>query len=113
MEGLKKYLHWINQGIMYHLVLCDLQMPVMDGFETIRNIRAEEAQRGYPKTYVCAMSAFEDPGTLKFSLFEILETISKAKREGMDNFCQKPLRPEVLNKLIETRCEAINIPLPE
>ena len=61
-EALKKYLHNINQGILYHLVLMDLQMPVMDGFETARNIRAEENDKNYPRTYICAMSAFEDQG---------------------------------------------------
>jgi len=98
MEAFKKYLHRINQGLLYHLILCDLQMPVMDGFETVRNIRAEEAEKNLPRTYVCAMSAFEDQ-----------ETINKAKREGMDNFCQKPLRVEVLNNLIKTRCQEIGI----
>lgn len=31
----------------------------------------------------------------------------------MNNFCQKPLRVEVLNNLIKQRCEEIGIPLPE
>lgn len=108
-EALKKYLHSINQGILYHLVLMDLQMPVMDGFETARNIRAEEAEKGYPRTYICAMSAFEDQGNncIKYKSDKSLETINKARREGMDNFCQKPLRVEVLNNLIRTRSEEI------
>lgn len=65
-EALKKYLSNINQGILYHLILLDLQMPVMDGFETARVIRAEEANKNYPPTYICAMSAFEDQGILYF-----------------------------------------------
>lgn len=110
-EALKKYLHSINQGTLYHLILLDLQMPVMDGFETARNIRAEETEKGYPRTYICAMSAFEDPGKRDFCIWRVImcviETINKAKREGMDNFCQKPLRLEVLNNLIRTRTEEI------
>ena len=61
-EAVKKYLSNINQGILYHFILLDLVMPVMDGFETARNIRAEEANKNFPKTYICAMSAFDDPG---------------------------------------------------
>lgn len=61
-EALKKYLSNINQGILYHFILLDLQMPVMDGFETARVIRAEEVNKNYPHTYICAMSAFEDQG---------------------------------------------------
>jgi len=61
-EAVKKYLSNINQGILYHLILLDLQMPVMDGFETSRVIRAEEANKNFPTTYICAMSAFEDQG---------------------------------------------------
>jgi len=101
-EALKKYLNSINQGVLYHLVLMDLQMPVMDGFETARNIRAEENDKNYPRTYICAMSAFEDENT-----------INKTRREGMDNFVQKALRVEVLNNLMRTRMEQIGMTIPE
>jgi len=101
-EAVKKYLSNINQGILYHFILLDLVMPVMDGFETARNIRAEEANKNFPKTYICAMSAFDDP-----------DVLARTKKEGMDNFCQKPLRAEVLNNLIMRRSEEIGIKLPE
>jgi CheY-like chemotaxis protein len=101
-EALMKYVHGVEQGSLYHLILMDLQMPIMDGFETARNIRQEELKKQYPQTYICAMSAFEEA-----------DIANKVKREGMNNFCQKPLRVEVLNNLIKQRCEEIGIPLPE
>ena len=44
---------------------------------------------------------------------EFIETINRTRKEGMDNFCQKPLRSEVLNNLIKTRSEQIGIKLTE
>lgn len=101
-EALMKYVHGVEQGVLYHLILMDLQMPIMDGFETARNIRQEELKKQYPQTYICAMSAFEES-----------DIANKVKIQGMNNFCQKPLRVEVLNNLIKQRCEEIGIPLPE
>ena len=72
---------------LYDLVLMDVQMPVMDGYEATRNIRAIEnaALAGVP---ILAMTA---------NAFE--EDRKRALESGMDGFLSKPI---VIEELIQT-----------
>ncbi len=44
----------------FDAVVMDLQMPVMDGVEAARSIRALEAQQGRPRTPIMALTAEND-----------------------------------------------------
>ncbi len=61
----------------FHLVMTDLYMPVMDGFELIRRIRAEERLKGMP---VVAISAGGQ------------DARERALGLGVDIFLRKPVR---------------------
>ncbi len=74
----------------YDLVLADLQMPTMDGFELARRIRAEEAARGCARTPILAVTA---------STLEEEETRSRAA--GMDGFITKPVGIEQLRATLD------------
>jgi CheY-like chemotaxis protein len=65
-----------------HLILMDLRMPVMEGPEAIRRIRAEE---GGGEVRIIAVSA---------SSFK--EDQKKALKVGADDFVSKPFREETL-----------------
>ena len=70
------------------LVLLDLQMPVMDGFETIRKIRSE-SDKYYQKLPVIALTAAA-----------LGETKEKVYQSGMNDFITKPFLPtEFYSKL--------------
>ena len=63
----------------FALVLLDCQMPVMDGVEAARRIRAHESARGLPRLPVVALTA----------------SVSREDRDrclasGMDDFMSKP-----------------------
>jgi CheY-like chemotaxis protein len=67
------------------LILLDLQMPVMDGFEVLRRLRADPALREIP---VYAVSANAQPGY-----------IAAARAAGFDGYLTKPVQ---LDSLIDT-----------
>ncbi len=63
----------------YDVVLMDLQMPVMDGLEATRRIRAHEQSLGSGHQIVIGVSANSD-----------YETMDEALKAGADDFLPKP-----------------------
>jgi len=80
-NGGRKALSLANT-IEYNLVLLDVRMPVMDGYETARRLRQ---LKGYEKTPIVALSADV--------LADVKEKVLKA---GMDGYLEKPLNPQIL-----------------
>jgi CheY-like chemotaxis protein len=78
-----------------HLIWMDIRMPVMDGFESIQRIRAQEKARGgdgstqSPKTVIIALTAS--------ALEEEKMAILKA---GGDDFVRKPFREGIILKKV-------------
>ncbi len=70
----------------FDLILMDCQMPVMDGYEATRAIRAREAVR----TPIVALTADAMPGTSERCL-----------AEGMDGYLSKPFTLQQLRELVE------------
>ena len=65
----------------FDLVLMDVQMPVMDGLEATRRIRARELEQGLNRVPILAITAH----ALKGDRERCLEA-------GMDSYIQKPIR---------------------
>jgi PAS domain S-box-containing protein len=79
----------------YDLVLMDIQMPVMDGYSAVRQIRQWERESGARHTPIIALTA---------SAFD--ETVRKAEEAGCDSHLGKPLKRATLLRVIrETALE--------
>ena len=76
------------QGEVFDLVILDVIMPGMDGYEVCRRIRGEERWRKLPVVMLTAMSGEEDR--------------KKGEEAGADLFLPKPVSPHMLLSLVET-----------
>ncbi|PJI97463.1 CheY-like chemotaxis protein [Acidovorax sp. 69] len=69
------------------IILCDLQMPVMNGYEVARNLRTNPQWRVVP---LVAVTAFSMPGDRE-----------KALEVGFNEHLSKPITPETFVRQIE------------
>jgi PAS domain S-box-containing protein len=74
---------------VFHLILMDIQMPVLDGFAAAQQIRDLEAKLGLPRTPIIALTAHAMQGFRERCL-----------ESGMDDYLPKPIdRPRLLSTL--------------
>jgi CheY-like chemotaxis protein len=73
------------------VVLLDLNMPIMDGFEAARHIRQFEKQTNAPRAVIIAITGLGD---------DIAR--AKAYQHGFDYFMSKPVRPQHLTNMLES-----------
>ncbi len=74
----------------FSLVLMDVQMPIMDGFEATRQIRIDESGQNI-HIPIIAMTAHAMKGDKEQCI-----------AAGMDNYLSKPVNPEELYNMVET-----------
>ena len=69
------------------LIICDLQMPLLDGYAVLRALRAQLPNKALP---VVAVTAFSMPDDRK-----------KVTEAGFDGYLTKPIEPETFVARIE------------
>ena len=77
------------------LVLMDINMPVMDGLEATRRIRADEASGGLPRLPIVAMTADCMP-----------EVVERCAAAGMDEVTFKPIAANKLEQIVRKHTKA-------
>jgi CheY-like chemotaxis protein len=89
-DGLFAFECFQEQRWFPSLVLMDLRMPRMDGFQATRKIRALEATRGVIRIPIIATTA---------NVFD--EDRHRALECGVNDFLRKPFEIEELHRLIQ------------
>ena len=64
------------------LILLDVMMPEMDGYQVLRQLRSDEATRDIPVIFLTAMDADED--------------VERAFNTGIADYIIKPIKPVVV-----------------
>ncbi|MBI2354949.1 MAG: response regulator [Deltaproteobacteria bacterium] len=93
-EAIEKFRAALDSGTSFHLVLLDLIMPGMDGYETGKAIRKLEHERGIPVAKgvnIIVISALNTPG-------EIINAYISAQSAA---HLVKPIEPENLMKTLK------------
>jgi CheY-like chemotaxis protein/HPt (histidine-containing phosphotransfer) domain-containing protein len=76
----REVLPLLQPGHGYDILITDLHMPKMDGFELARAVRANETSQGMPRIPIIAFTA--DAAS---------EVIERCRRAGMDGVLTKPV----------------------
>ena len=84
----------VMSGMHFDVVLMDCQMPVMDGYEAARKIRAWEAEQGRRRVPIIAVTAHALP-----------EERARAVTAGMDGYLTKPLTLESFRGALAERAQ--------
>jgi two-component system cell cycle response regulator DivK len=69
------------------LIICDLQMPIMDGYEVVRQLKKDPQLRSIPVIAVTALSMPGDRGNVLAA--------------GFDGYLSKPIEPEIFVRTVE------------
>ena len=75
----------------FHVVLMDLQMPIMDGLESTKRFRKHETESGIGHMFVIGVSANSDE-----------ETVKEAFVAGVDAFIPKPFNFQLFNEVYQS-----------
>lgn len=89
-------LFWLEKNIP-NLIICDIQMPVMDGYEFVAKVRASGFQKHTP--------------ILMLSGEESSESRVKCYRLGAQDFLVKPFNFQELEELIKKNLHPIHFAL--
>lgn len=97
-ENGQEALAWIKSS-SFDLILMDCEMPVMDGFESTRQIRLWESESSKPASLIIAITARELEGDRERCL-----------QAGMNDYLTKPLHIETLQGIMQNR-DKENVPV--
>lgn len=91
--GVEKFLSYVQQGCLFEMIIMDILMPVMGGYDATKEIRKIEDQYKVAREdrhFICGFSA--DVSAV---------TTQKCKEAGMNHILPKPMDNHILKELVE------------
>ncbi len=95
MSNGKEALYWMQSGNLPDLIICDIEMPVMDGFEFIKKVRSS----GFFDDIPLLMLSGKEESKDKIKCFEM----------GADDYVIKPFNPKEIIARIKRRLQSRDI----
>lgn len=95
MSNGKEALYWMQSGNIPDLIICDIEMPVMDGFEFIKKVR----NSGFFDDIPLIMLSGKEESKDKIKCFEM----------GADDYVLKPFNPKEIIARIKRRLQSRDI----
>eukprot|EP00350_Pseudokeronopsis_sp_OXSARD2_P007917 CAMPEP_0170544054 /NCGR_PEP_ID=MMETSP0211-20121228/2951_1 /TAXON_ID=311385 /ORGANISM="Pseudokeronopsis sp., Strain OXSARD2" /LENGTH=298 /DNA_ID=CAMNT_0010847595 /DNA_START=2833 /DNA_END=3729 /DNA_ORIENTATION=+ len=100
-QGVELFHSHVKEGVLFHLILMDLIMPVMNGYDATAEIRHLENTMNFShadRHYICGISG------------EVNDGIEKRCRNcGMDNIISKPIKKDMVEDLLKLNENRSNI----
>ncbi len=94
MEAIDAFMMALEEGNPYDLICLDVMMPIMDGYQALKNIRDIEKEQNVP----------EDKAVKAIMTTALNEekNVKKAFELGCTVYCGKPIDMEKLKSTLET-----------
>lgn len=93
MEAIDAYLMALEEEEPYDLVCLDVMMPIMDGYQALKNIREIEKERNIPEEEMAKI--------IMTTALNEEKNVKKAFELGCTVYCAKPIDMDKLKNTLE------------
>lgn len=93
MEAIDAFLMALEEDAPYDLVCLDVMMPIMDGYQALKNIRDIEKEKNIPEE--------EKAKVIMTTALNEEKNVKKAFELGCTVYCAKPIDMDKLKSMLE------------
>lgn len=93
MEAIDAYLMALEEESPYDLVCLDVMMPIMDGYQALKNIRDIEKEKNIPEEKMAKV--------IMTTALNEEKNVKKAFELGCTVYCAKPIDMDKLKSMLE------------
>ena len=94
MEAIDAFMMALEEGNPYDLICLDVMMPIMDGYQALKNIRDIEKEHNVPEDKMAKV--------IMTTALNEEKNVKKAFELGCTVYCAKPIDMEKLKSTLET-----------